>query len=56
MTLMKEQFRLDITKYSFSQRTINEWNMMFTDCVKANSVNMFKTKLTNISEWRATHR
>ena len=22
----KDQFRLDIRKYSFSQRTINEWN------------------------------
>ena len=26
LTLMKEQSRLDVRKYSFSQRTINVWN------------------------------
>ena len=26
VTLVKDQCRLDIMKYSFSQRTINEWN------------------------------
>ena len=26
VTLVKDQCRLDIRKYSFSQRTINEWN------------------------------
>ena len=42
---MKEQCRLDIRKYSFSQRTINEWNKLFTDCINASSVNMFKNKI-----------
>ena len=32
-TLVKEQGRLDVTKYSFSQRTINVWNKLSTDCV-----------------------
>ena len=32
-------------KYSFSQRTINEWNKLSTDCVNASSVNMFKNKV-----------
>ena len=27
-TLVKDQCRLDIRKYSFSQRTINEWNKL----------------------------
>ena len=40
--LVKDQCRLDITKHSFSQRTINEWNKLSTDCVTASSVNMFK--------------
>ena len=40
--LVKDQFRLDIRKYSFSQRKINEWNKLPTDCVTASSVNMFK--------------
>ena len=43
--LVKVQRRLDIRKYSFSQRTVNEWNKLFTDCITASSVNMFKNKL-----------
>ena len=35
---MKDQCRLDIKKYSFSQRTINEWNKFSTDCVNANAL------------------
>ena len=40
--LVKEQCRLDIRKHPISQRTINEWNKLSTDCVSASSVNMFK--------------
>ena len=36
---------MDIRKYSFSHRTINEWNKLSTDCVSASSVNMFKNKV-----------
>ena len=39
--LVKEQCRLDMRKYSFSQRVINEWNKLPNDCVNASSVNMF---------------
>ena len=39
---MKKQSRLDVRKYSFSQRTINVWNKLSTDCVLATSVNVFK--------------
>ena len=42
---MKKQSRLDVRKYSFSQRTINVWNKLSTDCVHATSVNMFKNKI-----------
>ena len=45
VTLVKDQCRLDIRKYSFSQRTINEWNNLYTDCVTASSVDMFKNKV-----------
>ena len=45
VTLVKDQCSLDIRKYSFSQRTINEWNKLFTDCVIASSVNMFINKV-----------
>ena len=49
-TLVKKQSRLDVRKYSFSQRTINVpvWNKLSTDCVHASrppSVNMFKYKI-----------
>ena len=40
--LVKDQCILDIRKYSFSQRTINEWNKLSTDCITASSVNIFK--------------
>ena len=43
--LVKEQCRLDIRKYLFSQRTIIEWNKLPSDCVNASSVNMFKNKI-----------
>ena len=39
--LVKEQCRLDMRKYSFSQRVINEWNKLPNDCVNVSSVNMF---------------
>ena len=39
--LVKEQCRLDMGKYSFSQRVINEWNKLPNDCVNGSSVNMF---------------
>ena len=45
VTLVKDQCRLDIRKHSFSQRTINEWNKLSTDCVTASSMNMFKNKV-----------
>ena len=55
-TLVKKQSRLDVRKYSFSQRTINvwiwwkyfiynTWNNLSTDCVQASSDNMFKNKI-----------
>ena len=46
--IVKENCRLDIVVYSFSQRTINEWNKLSTDCVNARHVNMFKKKSTDI--------
>jgi len=45
VALVKNQCRLDVRKYSFSQRTINEWNRLHADCVGANSVNLFKNKI-----------
>ena len=46
-TLVKVQNRLDFIKYSFSQRTGNEWNKLSADCVHSSSVNMFKNRIEN---------
>ena len=43
--LVKEQCRLDMRKYSFSQSVTNEWNTLPNDCVNAISVNMFKNRI-----------
>ena len=44
-TLAKKQCRLDSRPFSFSQRTVNEWNKLSADCVGASSVNIFKNKI-----------
>ena len=40
--LVKEQCSLDMIKYSFSQRVINEWNKLPNACVNATNVNILK--------------
>ena len=45
VTLAKKQCRLDIRTFSFSQRTVNEWNRLSVGCVGASSVNIFKNKI-----------
>ena len=42
---MKKQSRLYVRKFSFSQKTINVWNKLSTDCVHAISVNAFKNRI-----------
>ena len=42
---MKDQCRLDIRKYLFSQRKINGCNKLSMDCITASSMNMFKNKV-----------
>ena len=41
----KKRSRLDVIKFSFSQRTINVWNKLSEECVQASSVNMFKNRI-----------
>ena len=45
--MVKKQSRLDVIKFSFSQRTINVWDTLSTECVHAtsSSVNMFKNRI-----------
>ena len=44
-TLVKTQSRLDVRKFSFSQRAINVRNKLSEECVHASSVNMFKNRI-----------
>ena len=43
--LVKDQCKLDITKYSLSKRTINDWNKLSSYCKTASRENMFKNKV-----------
>ena len=43
--LVKEQCMLDMRKYSFSQRVINESNKLPNYCVNAGFVNMFINRI-----------
>ena len=44
-TLVEKQSKVDVRKFSFSQRTINGWNKLSTECVHASSVNVFKNRI-----------
>jgi len=45
LKLYKPSFRLDIRKYFFSQRVINEWNLLPDELMECTTVNNFKKKL-----------
>ena len=40
---------LDARKYSFSQRTVNEWNKFSADCVHSSSINLYVYEQIHIS-------
>ena len=52
----KTIFKLDVRKYAFSQRTVNEWNKLPGECVNATSVNTFKNKLDDYFRTRLIDR
>ena len=43
--LYKNQASLDIRKYSFSHRVVNEWNDLPSSIIESSSVNSFKGSL-----------
>ena len=43
--LFKRQFRLDLRKYFFSQRVIDDWNSLPEDVVSSENINQFKNRL-----------
>ena len=44
LACVKCHSRLDIRKYTFSQRVVNDWNRFPEECINATSVNMFKNR------------
>ena len=44
-TLVKKQSRLGVRKFSVSQRTVNVWNNLSTDCMHASSVYVLKNRI-----------
>ena len=39
--------KLHSRMYSFSQRTVNDWNKLSADCVNSSSINLFKNRIDN---------
>ena len=48
LALAKERCKLDIRKYAFSQRTINEWNRLPGECVNAGQFHVAEQNNTKI--------
>src|SRR6266536_4378599 len=45
LKLSKQSFKLDCGKYFFTNRIIDEWNLLTEDIVSCNTVNSFKNKI-----------
>ena len=45
LKLFKHRFNLNIGKFSFVNRIVDEWNNLSEDIVSCNTVNAFKNKL-----------
>jgi len=44
--LFKKRFRLNISKYAFGNRVIDNWNSLSVDCVHCKTVNTSKKHLS----------
>ncbi len=52
MKLFKQHCRLDIRKYSFSQRVVNTWNSLPQKVISSETVNEFKSGLEE--HWKSS--
>jgi len=45
--LFKKRFRLNVRKYAFSNRVIDNWNLLSANCVNCTTINTFKKHLSS---------
>jgi len=45
--LFKKRFRLNVRKYSFSNRVTDSWNLLSANCVNCSTINTFKKHLSS---------
>jgi len=51
--LLKKRFRLNVRKYAFSNRAIDNWNLLSANCVNCSTINTFKKHLSSELESEA---
>jgi len=51
--LFKKGFRVNVRKYAFSNRVIDNWNLLSADCVNCSTINTFKKHLSSELESEA---
>jgi len=51
--LFKKRFRLNVRQYAFSNRVIDNWNLLSTNCVNCSAINTFKKHLSSELESEA---
>jgi len=45
--LFKKRFRLNVRKYAFSNRVIDNWNLLPVSCINCSNINTFKKHLSS---------
>ena len=45
LKMRKDRFRLDVGKFSFGNRIVDEWNCLPQEAIESTSVNMFKNRV-----------
>jgi len=45
--LFKKRFRLNARKYAFSNRVIDDWNLLPASCIKCSTINTFKKHMSS---------
>jgi len=43
--LFKKRFSLNVRKYAFSNRVIDDWNLLPASCINCSTINTFKKHL-----------